>query len=122
MEAAAGDASAIAMQLRAHASDRQGLKVPAKKTTAASTSAAGERHRREGEPLPARSRADQRQLDENRLGPSVIPIAQSVKRNVQLRRGATATLFGDRRRSWGEFQERGPSCWGAQGDWDLVRR
>jgi hypothetical protein len=42
-------------------------------------------------------------------------IAQSVKRNVQLRRGATATLFGDRRRSWGEFQERGPSRWGLKG-------
>jgi acyl-CoA synthetase (AMP-forming)/AMP-acid ligase II len=33
-------------------------------------------------------------------------IVQSVKRNVQVRGSDTATLFGDRRRSWGEFRER----------------
>lgn len=33
-------------------------------------------------------------------------IVQSVKRNVQVKGSATATLSGDRRRSWGEFRER----------------
>jgi acyl-CoA synthetase (AMP-forming)/AMP-acid ligase II len=33
-------------------------------------------------------------------------IVQSVKRNVQVRGNDTATLFGDRRRSWSEFRER----------------
>ncbi|MGO9007186.1 MAG: AMP-binding protein [Beijerinckiaceae bacterium] len=33
-------------------------------------------------------------------------IAQCVKRNVQQKRNATATLFGERRRSWGDVQER----------------
>jgi acyl-CoA synthetase (AMP-forming)/AMP-acid ligase II len=33
-------------------------------------------------------------------------IVQSVRRNVQVRGNDTATLFGDRRRSWGEFRER----------------
>ena len=33
-------------------------------------------------------------------------IVQSVKRNVQIRAGDTALLFGDRRRSWSEFRDR----------------
>src|SRR5215469_5282294 len=33
-------------------------------------------------------------------------IVQSVKRNTQIRGNDTATLFGDRRRSWGELRER----------------